>query len=96
MSNIHWDKVYNDSVSLNTANKFVFGKIWTHTKLLEWVFAKWNPTPRSNKRIKCLIIFCHNSCAKQTEIYVSGAVTENCHIMGALSSACLNIFTVRK
>jgi len=32
----------------------------------------------------------------ETEVYVSGAVTENCHIMAALSSACLNIFTARK
>jgi hypothetical protein len=29
----------------------------------------------------------------ETEVYVSGAVTENCHIKAALSSACLNIFS---
>jgi len=32
----------------------------------------------------------------ETEVYVSGTVTENCHIMAALSSAWLNIFTARK
>jgi hypothetical protein len=96
MGNIHWAKVYNDSASLNTVNKSVFGKIWRHTKLLECVFAKWNPSSRSNTRIKHLMNNILSQFMLETEVYVNGAVTENCHIMAALSSACLNIFTLRK
>lgn len=35
--------------------KSVFGKIWRHTKPLECIFAKWNLSSRSNKRIQCLM-----------------------------------------